>query len=120
MALTTYDSFRSTSGWHAGTECLFNVLTEGRSRGKQASATVRKVPWGQVNVIHQGGAEVEKLGCTLYVPSLGELENLLACVGDYGTLTWEEGSRGALLYSVNAGDWYAGHQQTVQAEFWLT
>ena len=120
MALTTHDYFTSNNGWHAGTRADFNVLTEGRARSKQASATARPVPWGQVNIIHQGGAEVEKLVCTLYLPSLAQLHNLLDCVGDHGTLVWEEGTRGALLYSANAQEWFSGHQQTVQAEFWLT
>ncbi len=117
--MSTSDSFTSTNGWHVGTSAAFDVTNLGPSRAKQAAASKRHLPWANVNIIHQGGDEVEVLQVTLRVESEANVNNLLTLVGESGTLVYYEGTKTALLYSVDAREWYTGDRREVKAEFWI-
>ena len=98
--------------------CNFDVLVDGRSRRQTALVSVRHIPGGNVNIVNRGGRDLARRSLTLYVPSETQMVNLENCVGEQGSLIYDEGSYLATLADVDSGAWYPGDQQLVRSS-WL-
>ncbi len=103
------------------TTCTFNVLyQQGRSRAREAVASVRNVPWAVArNIIHTGGRGVKIYTYDLFVATELEMTYLEQATGYLGTLTIQEGTFTAVLKSIDSTLWDWNNNQVVKAVWWL-
>lgn len=111
MAHSTSDQFVTVVATAA-----FNVLSIGHSQARKASFSVRHVPHANQNIVKLGGRQHAERHFTLEVPTEGELDNLDACLGLQGTLTYHKGSFVAALVDYDVREWFTDGQ-TVDALF---
>jgi len=97
------------------TTATFDVIyQEGRSIKGAGAISVRPLPYGGGAVIQSAGRAPVTRTFKLFIASQTELDNLLHCRGDHGTLSIFEGSYDCTLESVDAAEWWPnGNQEAV-------